>query len=144
MVIRIDGQRAVDLLRMAVETKGEDYQYEQPDGTGCFYTLPGNTAPSCIVGHALAYAGVPLDVLHAIDFGGVIREDPDFPGEEYEESGSLGDTTANNEDVIAWLERNGAVLDREAIDVFHKAQQWQDDGIAWGEAVAAAQRQLFA
>lgn len=146
MAIEIDGQRAIDLMRMAVETKGEDYTYEQPDNNGCYYTTPSGdpfkSQPSCIVGHALAYAGAGLDVLHAIDFGGVVRPDPDEPGEEFEESGSLSDTTISNGDVIAWLERNGIVVTRDAIDLFHMAQDYQDNGMSWGYTLNRVERSV--
>jgi hypothetical protein len=130
-------------MRQAVAAKGEDYEYVQPDGNGCYYTTPSGdpfkSQPSCIVGHALAYSGVGLDVLHAIDFGGVVRIDEDTQ-EEFEESSSLSDTTISNEDVIAWLARNGVEVTRDAIDLFRMAQDDQDNGMSWGFALDHVER----
>jgi hypothetical protein len=147
MTITIDGQRAVDLMRQAVKSKGEDYLYPQVSvgmgGPSCLYTTPSGdpskSQPSCIVGHALAYAGTPIEVLHAIDFGGVVIDD-EFG--EYESEGPLDSTPIYDDDVLAWLSRNGIEVTREAVDAFRIAQNDQDNGVAWGEAVERAQRAL--
>jgi hypothetical protein len=138
----ITAETALELLRKARNEKGSDYKYEaieRDSGGTCVYTTPDNE-PSCIVGHALAYAGVPLSVLHAIDYGGAtvtIKNDYD----EYERTYELGmdDTPISDAEVLDWLERNGYELSSGAVDLFRIAQAAQDAGNTWGEAVHRAQ-----
>ncbi|WP_025157226.1 hypothetical protein [Leifsonia aquatica] len=67
--ITIDRDRAIELMERAVAEKGADYVYDLSDeyGTGiaCFYVRGGK--PSCIVGHALHYAGVDIETLVELD-----------------------------------------------------------------------------
>lgn len=57
--------RAVELLEELVAEFGEDYVYRPPDGTHCVYVH--DDRPSCGVGHVLARAGVPVEVLASVD-----------------------------------------------------------------------------
>ena len=142
MTKMISGDVALELLRKARNEKGGNYTYEpleRDSGGTCVYTTPDNE-PSCIVGHALAYAGVPISVLHAIDYGGAtvtLKSDYD----EYERTfeASLDDTPINGPEVLDWLERNGYELSSGAVDLFRAAQAAQDAGNTWGEAILRAE-----
>lgn len=121
----------IDLLSDLVADYGEDYVYDQErlGGVGqlCVYT--DGEKPSCIVGHVLFRAGTPLNVLKAIDFGGVVDEDGEL------HTGSLADTNIWEDEVQSWLNANGIVLSEAAMDILGRVQRMQDDGVPWGKAV---------
>jgi len=145
--ITITEAKAVELLREVVEGH-EDYRYQKPEGVKvCVYTGPDNS-PSCIVGHALAKAGVPLEVLHAIDFGGAEylddwdENDPvkvTDVGQELPNGTGIGDS-----EVIYWLNKNDVQLDDRAVRLFAVAQSEQDSGTSWGTAFREATARLGA
>jgi hypothetical protein len=119
----IDIGTALDLLAAAVERRGEDFVYqpvwmEESRYLTCRYANRG--APDCIVGQALAFAGVGVHKLEAMLDDGV--RDLYLRG-ELPVTFTLG-----------------------ALAVFHAAQQSQDRGCPWGDvhayATAAAVRFL--
>jgi hypothetical protein len=70
----IDLGGALDLLVAAVRARGADYVYqpvwvEDARYLTCRYATAG--APDCIVGHALAFAGIEISVLEAMCDDGV-------------------------------------------------------------------------
>jgi hypothetical protein len=74
-VITLTEEQAVTLMRQVVFEYGEDYTYtapevEDPDlgvsGSTCMYVL--NNKPSCLLGHVLHRAGVPLQTLHQHEY----------------------------------------------------------------------------
>jgi hypothetical protein len=75
-VIEIGKEQAIALLERAVQEKGADYTYTPirvaSYGEKCLYATPDKAAPSCIVGHALAYVGVPVEKLFKLDHLGDI------------------------------------------------------------------------
>jgi hypothetical protein len=107
-------KEAVELLNRAVAEKGEDFVYpanrSDPNTPACVYFAEG--APSCIIGHVLAYKGVPAEKME----GDPINAAPVV---------SLH---------IAQDDSTACLL----ID----AQINQDAGIPWGEAVALAVQHL--
>jgi hypothetical protein len=119
--VTIDAARAITLLREVVAEKGADYRYQKVKSWGslaCLYVHDGSC--SCLVGHALHHAGVPTSELNALDFYG--NDD--------------GDTG------IAQV--YGRLPDRfqltgHAVEVLAAAQNAQDDGLSWGEALSAAE-----
>jgi hypothetical protein len=119
----IDMGTALDLLATAVRHRGTDFVYkfvwvEEARYLTCRYANVG--APDCIVGHALAYAGVDVTVLEALRDDGV--------AELYAEG------------------RFPCRLTLGGLAVLRAAQESQDRGCPWGEvldqAVAAAVRVL--
>lgn len=112
---------AVSLLSEAVNIKGEDYvdpSSTNPGGLGCVNATKdkdGTYCASCIVGHALASAGVPLKFLYDYT-GGAISTVKQW---RCDGDGSV---------VIT----NGAAI------VFRAAQGVQDDGGTWGQALKHA------
>lgn len=143
----IDKSKALELLHKAVDEKGNDYVY--PRGTGlasqtCTYERNGE--PSCIVGHALAYVGVPVEHLKVLDSlsDPAIGNDTTIATlEEDYEVGAEASYFDPETDIgpSAWLETNDdVVLTEEALLVFATAQNRQDAGTPWGEAVRDAER----
>lgn len=105
-MIVIDKTKALELLDAAVAKRGADTVVEQ-----CHYVVGGE--PNCIVGEALALAGVDTDLLYPFN------------------SCKIG-TAA----LLAHLKLDGGVeMDRAAVLIFGHAQDKQDNHWAWGEAV---------
>lgn len=113
-MIRIDEKLALELLRKAVEEKGAGWvDPNAAEGQGCQY-VDDQGAPSCIVGHAMVFAGVPSSDL---------IED----GDVYDLAQGL-------------THKERLYLERGALRVMMEAQSWQDRGTTWGEALEAAER----
>lgn len=115
--IHIDGARAVELLHAVVAEHGTDTVYMTRNGVGqlCRYVYDG--CPDCLVGRALALAGVTVDELAEMDCA--------YPD---------GPNGINSVRLPARLH-----LTRRAREVFAAAQAKQDGGYTWGEALAAAE-----
>lgn len=113
-VIRIDKDRALQLLREVVQGR-EDFVYEAPpDGSDrprCVYA--DGDCPSCVVGHAMSWAGATPEQVRQMD-----------------EAKDGGIDLLK----VPWLDLND-----EARAVFFAAQQLQDNGKTWGAALAAAE-----
>jgi hypothetical protein len=144
-VIEIGKEQAVALLERAVAEKGADYEYQpvpHPNrGTQCQYQFDG--APSCIVGHALVYAGVPVETLVKLD------KADEWWNEEHEAADNIDDeerdwhyVDATDIETLAdagvLTEVAGIRLTPEAEKIFLAAQQKQDSKVQWGKAVEAA------
>jgi hypothetical protein len=145
MTIVIDTNRAIKLLEKAVAEKGEDYIDPRSSGVGgCKYVVDG--APSCIVGHVVAYAKpdiVPL-LSHwestALAYDDYWDEDvddyvtPDIPPFE---AGHGEDTSFP--DLAYALERPDLFHFTEGANVvLTRAQKRQDRGDTWGTALKLA------
>lgn len=114
MTVKIDGARALELLTHQVRDH-EDFEYKSPEGRRpgvCVYQFEG--CPSCLIGKALAEAGVPLEALKHWDKRG-------------------GSTPI----AIAELPE-GFEMTAKARRVFASAQATQDRGDTWGQALQAA------
>lgn len=107
--------RTVELLREAIEERGENYVYKSPtQGSSCLYVHhngQGGSTAGCIVGWVLHKAGVPLEAL----------------------------TRCENHPAVAVLEAlesegEGLRYEREAGVLLRRVQQWQDAGEPWGTA----------
>jgi hypothetical protein len=109
---RIDARRAVELLIDVVEQYGEDHVYERVPNTvdSCRYEYSGQ--PSCIVGHVLHRAGVPIDVLKSFD--------------------------DNDDGVSANVLYEYLDVTEDAANVLGWAQGLQDSGHTWGRALDRA------
>lgn len=103
----IDKDEAIRLLRKEVANKGEDFVYERSD---CVYVDHVTGQPSCIVGHALADAGVDMSTFYG---------------------------AANIRGILDHSFRD--LLDYEASLVFGAAQIAQDEHVPWGKALAEAE-----
>ena len=111
----IDIGIALDLLAAVVRRRGAEFVYrpvrvEHPRYLTCRYADDG--APGCIVGQALALAGVSIETLEAMRDDGI-------------------------EDLYL-LGRFPAGLTLGALAVLRTAQQSQDRGCPWGEVLAHA------
>lgn len=103
-------EKAIELLNRAIEEKGKDYVYPRASVDGqntCYYVENG--APSCIVGHILAWAGVALDDIAA------------YEGE------------AAHEPVLDLVK-----APQDVVDALEQAQEIQDRAEPWGVAVSTA------
>lgn len=119
-MIKLDKATTKRLLDEAVAARGEDYVYEQPIADWCVYTYDGK--PSCIVGHVLDAAGIPLEELERGDAG-------------YWGAGRL----------VENLENKGLLeTDYGTRQALIGAQWRQDDGDTWGEAVNSVTRLYLA
>lgn len=118
-MIYIDMPKALEALRKAVEERGEDYVDRDAvieGGGGCVYVRNGQ--PSCIVGTALAIAGVPAGDMN------------------YPRLGVIG--------LVGRLSGRGiAGFSSGATGVLREAQLAQDSGKPWGDALAAAKEWSF-
>lgn len=124
----IDLRRARELVIDVAEGR-EGYRYERrpmelPDGTMliggvCDYVRDGK--PSCIVGHVLFRAGVPIEILMVLDpnkFGaGIGAESLNLPGAC---RGLVFDVTDEAAEFLSVVQRN------------------QDQGKSWGECAEQA------
>lgn len=121
---QITARRALELLIDVVDRAGEDFVYEHKDMTdlrgsfeygglsrGCRYVEEGH--PSCLVGHVLVRTGVSLEALNKLDMLGV-------------SASSLADY--------------GIQADMGAQRVLGAAQEVQDSGKSWGEALRMARQ----
>lgn len=130
--IEIDGTKALSLLREVI-AGNEDFCYETKkktvteDGYGeydtylCLYAHEGK--PDCVVGRALHKAGVTVEQLEAMDNIGATYDG--FPT-------GIG--------VVAMPENVN--LTEQGREVFKAAQEWQDAGFKWGEALSFAEKAL--
>jgi hypothetical protein len=114
-VALIDIGTALDLLAAVVQQRGADFVYrpvlvEQPRRLTCRYANDG--AADCIVGQALALAGVSIQELEAMNDDGI------------EDLYLLGTFPTG--------------LTIGALAVLRAAQQSQDRGCRWGEVLAHA------
>ncbi len=117
--ITVDAPRAVELRAEAVTQRGGDFVYEHHNDGGtiaCYYVWRGQ--PDCIAGNALHRAGVSIDALSTIEGCTIttLRAGPD--------AGVLG----------------GVRFSKAAIGVLYAAQDAQDQGLSWGEALKQAQK----
>lgn len=109
-MISLTYDRAVQLLNDAVKEKGHDYVY--PSRGECVYIKDGK--PSCIVGHVLVAAGLPV-----IAFGGC--------------SGEMRHNSAGIRHLSKVLELD---MDHDTVELLREVQWSQDNGTPWGQAVA--------
>lgn len=122
MTKTIDGPQAVALLERVVSERGEDFIYNnaRSDGGGeCLYFR--HHRPSCGVGLALSYIGVPDTALHAMDT-------------EFENK-----TAFVSKEIQKYLfDTQGVEFDVEAVAVLTRFQQEQDHGAEYGAALTSA------
>lgn len=126
----IDAEEAFDLLQQVVAEKGEDYVYHAPtegsqSGT-CLYVNPTDVTHRCIIGEVLVgRLGVPTDVF-------------------LDECPFLGERPFNGTGIVSlnakpsFYKASGIKFTPEAASILNEAQQVQDTGRSWGEALKAA------
>lgn len=118
----IDADQAYGSLIQAVEERGHNYVYSNPDSSptgACVYAANGK--PMCGVGLALHKAGIPIDAIAALDT-----------------AGRYGDT------VLAHLFAEvqpvpGYEFTEGAAKVFAAFQENQDSLETWGVSLEAAE-----
>lgn len=101
-------------LNEAVAAKGHAFVYDTraESETGCWNVNQAGTEPSCIVGWALAWLGVPLECMSGTRRGVSIQS------------------------LKGFLERDGVIaLDEDAFILLLTVQSHQDQAMPWGEAV---------
>jgi len=105
-------EQAIELLERVVADAGQDYIYPTY-ATSCVYVKDG--APSCIVGKALALAGIDLDLIAQLD--------------------------GHNDEVVSAYAIPTYFPDLVSVEVaelLQVVQNHQDNGWTWGEALADA------
>jgi hypothetical protein len=144
-VIEIGKEQAIALLERAVQEKGEEYVYTpirvEHMGEKCLYATADKSAPSCIVGHALAYVGVPVEKLFELDHIGDMGAIYELNRESLNRDEYSGDEYRVNVPT-ALEEIAGVHLTDEAEDLFTEAQSAQDGGKTWGESIQRAKDRL--
>lgn len=116
MSVIIDENKAIGLLVGVVRKRGLDFVYHKPSGSRCLYQHDG--VPSCGVGQALFDAGVSIETLAVMD-----REDESGIGEF---------------DVLTILYEAFVDISDDAVEVFLRFQNDQDDGASYGDALNSA------
>ena len=117
-MIEITTQSVIEGLTAIVDEFGEDYVYPEKEAVipRCLYVHDGE--PDCIVGKFLHSVGIPLERLKKAD-----EVDGGTPA--WKLLGQLED------------ERVLTAEDR-GLNILQRAQDHQDSGIAWGEALRRA------
>lgn len=111
---RLSYDRAVELLHQVIDEFGAGYVYATDDGGHCFYVTAGK--PACLVAQVLARGGVPLEGLADLD------------------AQSCSDVSSQAVRFEAWAEPDAVVL-------LANAQDQQDGGATWGNALEFALNQ---
>ena len=110
---------AIEQEVRSLAEKNPDFVYNNPDpNRGCLYVYDGK--PSCIVGHALANLGVEIEFLQHLDTA---------------MDGGLGALEALQ------TYDDFEVDDKQAADLVSLAQNFQDSGVPWGQAVEKAEEE---
>lgn len=117
-VVYLDADRALELMREVVVEFGEDYVYPaggfEENLASCVYVRDGQC--SCLVGHVLHRAGATLEQLQELDNAW----DPEINRVEFD-----------------WLR-----LTEDARHALTEAQDEQDQGHTWGDALTRATSSL--
>ena len=131
--ILIDTDRALALLHEVVDPNPLFVYQPSPAAlpwvsSACLYVRDGE--PSCLVGQVLARAGVAVEDLARMDKGTPDSGTEDEP---------VGDGDSESAFEVLW--ENGALPDYlevtpDAADILVHVQSRQDQGIAWGDALA--------
>ena len=117
-MLKINRDTALQVLEAVVNEAGSDFIYRDTANKACEYEAGGK--PSCIVGHALVKAGVPVSVLILMD--------------------RRGDSSIDSEDLEEVFTEHEIVISPDALSVFAEAQAAQDTtGTTWGNALARSQ-----
>lgn len=119
MTTTIDGEQALALIDKAIEKRGGETIVAV-----CRYEYGGE--PCCVVGTALATAGVRLDVLQRMD------------GEMGVGGGGIRNAVVLNH----LATRADVLLTKDAVNVFGAAQYAQDMQQPWAAARAEAEAEL--
>ncbi len=114
--MKINKERALDLLARVVADKGNSFIYTKRNGGSCVYEHNGEA--SCMIGQALHLGGISIDLLKELDL-----------------HGEIGD---GNSEAILFLEDNNVHLTKKAALAFAAAQASQDNLSTWGEALIEA------
>lgn len=121
-MITIDKRKMLGLLRKAVKERGADWRYENGnfDGIGCVYQSDAGE-PACIVGHALYYYDPKLlkafgSCANGAAFGGAAQ-------------------------LVVEAGYYDVHFTPGAYVAASRAQELQDAGFTWGEALAGAEDQ---
>lgn len=115
----INHHQAIQGLRLAVAERGRDHIDPLAEAGDCRYVVNGK--PACIGGTALFKVGIPVDELRAWEGNGIDSMMP-------------GITTYGGERGNA-----DGFLSVRAAAVLEVAQDRQDNGSPWGEALDAAE-----
>lgn len=132
--IEINADRALGLLKEAVNERGADYRYDHEaakvrrstgewpryGGPSCFYWH--GESVGCIAGLALSKAGVPDETLDGMDHAVLNNE-----------AGGTSIASLRN-----WLDKRGVILTDAAVSIIRVAQESQDNNSTWGVALAEA------
>lgn len=126
-------------LNGLLEAKGEGYVYPM-GGSGCFYAEPGG-APSCIVGHVIAALDPDLfkDVANAEGFQGESYSAKEVFTDGFELPPTDDWTLEERENFEHGYgpRRKGETESTVLTMALQAAQEVQDGGGTWGEAVEA-------
>lgn len=120
--LTITGPVAYDLLKAVVDERGGGYVYDTEEHDGCRYA-DDDGQPACLIGHVLSHLGV-LDAIEARHQAETIGA---APVKDVVYSAAAG---------------RGIRITDFAFDVWAAAQDVQDKGEPWGDALRAAHSEL--
>ena len=112
------------VLDELVKEFGEDYVYPGSASKSCYYTQNGE--PSCLVGQVLFRLGASIEMLDLYDSYGSVSELVQY------------DTDADS----AFGATDVEYADFAVIELLQYAQEFQDGGYAWSEAVKRARENV--
>lgn len=126
-LVTLDFNEAVELAKRAVAEKGEDYTYEQGAYGRCLNFNICTSAPSCIVGHILAYKGMTYAQMLGREAA-------------HNDNCMLANRVDYNNSGICTLIGDGLVevADTKTEHFLSELQQLQDSGTSWGKSLRSA------
>lgn len=125
-LVTLDFNEAVELAKRAVAEKGEDYVYPKAEAGWCINFDSDTSAPSCIVGHILAYKG--MTYAQMLGRSAAVNDEA-----------LLIDRVDYNNSGICTLVGDGLVrADTKTEHFLSELQQLQDSGTSWGKSLRSA------
>lgn len=125
-LVTLDFDEAVALTKRAIAEKGEDYVYPKAESGWCTNFDSYTSAPSCIVGHVLAYKG--MTYAQMLGREAAVNDDA-LPGERVD---------YNNSGVYTLIGDGLVQTDTKTAEFLSELQQSQDSGRSWGVSLRGA------
>lgn len=125
-LVTLDLDEAVALTKRAIAEKGEDYVYPKAEAGWCTNFDSDTSAPSCIVGHILAYKGMTYAQMLGRE---VAVNDEALP---------INRVDYNSSGICALVGDGLVQADNKTEQFLSELQQLQDNGTSWGNSLRSA------
>lgn len=126
-LVTLDFDEAVALTKRAIAEKGEDYTYPKDESGWCTNFNSFTSAPSCIVGHVLAYKGMT----YAQMLGRQAAVNDNCMPVNHVDYNNSGICTLIGDGLVE-------VADTKTEEFLAELQQLQDSGNSWGNSLRCA------